>query len=145
MKGGESDEAVRARLLEHRVKYTRGRSAVVRLLQTAKGPLSAAEIHRRLRSVPLSSLYRSLAVMEGVGVVSAHHGQGKAVRYELAEWLAGHHHHVVCLGCGSVDDFELDPRAEGRLHDLVELVGRQAGYDVTGHSLEVEGLCRNCR
>jgi Fe2+ or Zn2+ uptake regulation protein len=145
MKQRDLDEAVRSRLLGQDVRYTRGRRALVRILQTASGPLSAAEIHRRVQSVPLSSLYRSLAVMEGAGVLSVLHGQGKAARYELAEWLAGHHHHVVCLQCGSVDDFELDQRSEKSLHDLVESVGRQAGYHVSGHSLDVEGLCRSCR
>lgn len=139
------DEAVRARLAGLAVRYTPGRKALVRALRANTGPQSVADIHRRLRSIPLSSLYRSLALMEHAGVVSVRHGQGKVARYELAEWLAGHHHHFVCLQCGDIDDVELDAASEGRLRTLAEAAGGKVGYEVRGHRLELEGVCRTCQ
>jgi Fe2+ or Zn2+ uptake regulation protein len=146
MKEREIDEAVRGYLAARAIRYTGGRRAVVRALQIAGGPQSAAELHQRLRrSIPLSSLYRSLAILEEAGLLSLHHGQGKVARYELAEWLSGHHHHLVCLECGAMGDFELENKAEAQLLGLVANAGREAGYRVRGHSLEVEGLCGSCR
>lgn len=146
MKEREIDETIREYLSDRDIRYTGGRRAVVRALQIAGGPQSAAELHQLLRhAIPLSSLYRSLATLEEAGLLSLHRGQGKVARYELAEWLSGHHHHVVCLECGVVGDFQLEVQAEEQLLDLVANAGRQAGYQVRGHSLEVEGLCRSCR
>ena len=146
MKEREIDEKIRAYLADREIRYTGGRKAVVRALQVASGPRSAAELHQRLRSsIPLSSLYRSLAVLEEAGLLSVHHGQGRVARYELAEWLSGHHHHLVCLECGAMGDFELEARAEEQLLGLAASAGRKAGYQVRGHSLEVEGLCGSCR
>jgi Fur family ferric uptake transcriptional regulator len=146
MKEREIDEIIREYLAERDIRYTSGRRAVVRALQIAAGPQSAAELHLRLRrTIPLSSLYRSLAILEEAGLLALHHGQGKVALYELAEWLSGHHHHLVCLECGAMGDFELDAKAEEQLLGLVANAGRKGGYQVRGHSLEVEGLCRSCR
>lgn len=146
MKDREIDETIRVYLAEKGIRYTGGRRAVVRALQIATGPQSAADLHQRLRrTIPLSSLYRSLAMLEEAGLLALHHGQGKVARYELAEWLSGHHHHLVCLECGAMGDFELEDKAEEQLLGLVATAGRRAGYQVRGHSLEVEGLCESCR
>jgi len=146
MKEREIDEIIREHLAGKGIRYTGGRRAVVRALQIAGGPQSAAELHQRLRrSIPLSSLYRSLATLEEAGLLSFHHGQGKVARFELAEWLSGHHHHLVCVECGAMGDFELEARAEQQLLGFIAAAGRKAGYRVRGHSLEVEGLCGSCR
>ena len=81
---------VESRLAESQVRYTPGRQSVVEVLGSAEGPLGAAEIHDRLEgSVPLSSIYRSLAVLEEAGVLIPHFAQKGLTRYELAEWLRG--------------------------------------------------------
>ncbi|MGQ0849849.1 MAG: Fur family transcriptional regulator [Actinomycetota bacterium] len=144
MRDRELDETVRSHLADHNTRYTGGRRLVVRALHAADGPQSVAELHARLkRTVPLSSLYRSLTILEQTGVVALH--QGRVARYELSEWLAGHHHHLVCLQCGAIGDFELDREAEQVLHRLAGRAGRRGGYRVNSHTLEVEGLCEACQ
>jgi Fur family ferric uptake transcriptional regulator len=146
MKERGIDELVRGRLAERNIRYTGGRKALIKAVQLAGGPQSAAEIHKQVkRSVPISSLYRSLAILEEAGVLSLHHGQGKVARFELAEWLTGHHHHVMCIECGKVDDIELDEASEHLLQRLAAQAGGRAGYEESGHRLEIEGLCRRCR
>ena len=49
---------------------------------------------------------------------------GGITRYEMAEWLAGHHHHLVCIECGAVEDIELP---EGLELELERLVGQVSG------------------
>jgi Fe2+ or Zn2+ uptake regulation protein len=94
--------------------------------------------------LPLSSLYRSLAVLEGAGIVTRHFGARGVTRYELAEWLTGHHHHLVCLDCGSVEDIALPQPYEEKVEELVEGIGAFASFTPLGHSLEVEGRCSRC-
>jgi Fe2+ or Zn2+ uptake regulation protein len=125
------------------IRYTPGRRAVIEALAEANGPKSAAEL-AEARSLPLSSVYRSLAVLEGAGVVVRHQHPEGSHQYELAEWLAGHHHHVVCMECGEVEDVHLDEDQERTLRALAAAVARGARYRIGGHVLEVEGVCRRC-
>lgn len=144
MSQADMHEMIRRRLAEHDIRYTGGRRAVIEAIEGSNGPQSAAELDQRITSVPLSSIYRTLLVLEEVGVLRKHHDADGLARFELAEWLAGHHHHVVCVGCGMVEDVELAKRAERVLDDLAEDLAQRAGYRLAGHVLEVEGTCRNC-
>lgn len=139
------ERQISGRLAERRVRYTTGRRTVVTALSRADGPRSASELHESLAgAVPLSSLYRSLAVLEDAGVVTPHHGTRGVTRYELAEWLAGHHHHLICIECGSVDDITLSTGAEGTLERLVAEITAGCDFTAEGHSLEIEGRCTGC-
>lgn len=140
-----TERQVEQHLLDERIRFTRGRRAVVRALTGAEGPMSAAELHEALhRNVPLSSLYRSLNVLEEAGVLAPHHSTRGLIRYELAEWLTGHHHHLVCVDCGAVDDIRLTGDQEGALEALVGQVTAAAGFQGSGHVLEIDGRCPRC-
>lgn len=139
------DRQVEGRLRDRGVRYTRARRAVVSALTAGGGPRSAAEIHDDLnRDVPISSLYRSLAVLEDAGAIAPHHGTRGLTRYEIAEWLTGHHHHLVCIDCGRVEDIEIPDGHEDRLRVLIREVSDAASFAATDHSLEIEGRCNRC-
>lgn len=145
MQATRLEREIQSRLSEHEIRFTQGRKAVVAALAASEGPRSAAEIHETIHGgVPLSSLYRSLAVLEDAGVLEPHHGTKGITRYELAEWLTGHHHHLVCVDCGSVDDIHLSTAAEAELERLVSTITAEAGFRGTGHSLEIDGRCGRC-
>lgn len=139
------DLLIEDRLASTAVRYTAGRRAVMAALLRAPGPRSAAELHDDLgRTIPLSSLYRSLAVLEEAGVVVPHHGTRGLTRYEPAEWLAGHHHHLVCTACGRVEDVPVTPGDERRMAALVGSLAGRARFRPTGHTLEIDGRCARC-
>ncbi len=140
------DREVERRLRDHEVRYTQGRRTVVSTLAGADGPRSAAELHTQIgRAVPLSSLYRSLAVMERAGVIVHHFSMGGITRFELAEWLQGHHHHLICINCGTVEDLTLPQQFEEEVQRLVDLIGERAAFTASDHALEIEGRCEECR
>lgn len=139
------DRQIEPRLREADVRYTTGRRAVVNALAMSDGPKSAAELSEEIGStVPLSSLYRTLATLEAAGVLAPHFSSPGLTRYELAEWLTGHHHHLVCLECGQVEDIEASPAVEKKLQDVVTTVADGASFTESNHALEIEGLCSNC-
>lgn len=140
----ELHEAVSRRLADHDVRYTAGRRSLVAALVRLEGPESVAELQQRL-DVPLSSLYRSLMVLDEAGILEKHHDADGVARFELAEWLTGHHHHLVCVVCGVVEDVSLEPEAEAMIDELAAAVADRAGYEETGHKIEVEGVCRQCQ
>lgn len=139
------DRHVEQRLGEADVRYTKGRRTVIHALAGSDGPRSAAELNETIGDgVPLSSLYRSLAVLEEAGVLAPHFSSPGLTRYELAEWLTGHHHHLVCIDCGQVQDLEADDAVEGRLQEIVTAVAEEASFVATNHALEIEGRCATC-
>ncbi len=136
------DREVEQRLRERDVRYTQGRRAVVATLAAADGPRSAAEMHGA--GVPLSSLYRTLAVLETAGVVVPHFAAGGVTRYELAEWLTGHHHHLICVDCGAVEDVSIPQPFEAQVRRLVDDIAADASFTALDHALEIEGRCARC-
>ena len=138
------DRRVASRLSERDVRYTSGRQIVVKALSEVDGPRSVAELSEIIGdSVPVSSLYRTLAVLEDAGVVAPHFSKNLA-RYELAEWLAGHHHHLVCVECGTIDDITMPSALEERVEDIVTEIGSMTSFSANNHALEVEGKCARC-
>jgi Fur family transcriptional regulator, ferric uptake regulator len=136
---------IELRLRDHDVRFTIGRRAVVEALAGARGPMSAAELSEALApNVPLSSIYRTLAVLEEAGVVTHHLGAKGLTRVELAEWLTGHHHHLVCIDCGSVSDVDIPAAKEEKVRDLVSEIAAVASFDAVDHALEIEGRCSKC-
>jgi Fur family ferric uptake transcriptional regulator len=136
---------VRQRLAADQIRYTSGRHSLVTSIQMASGPRTAAELAQGYRmDIPVSSLYRTLAILEESDVLRKHHGPDGVGRYELSEWLTGHHHHVVCVSCGEIEDIEVPLRAEKDLTTIVATLGQQSGYRVLDHVLEVEGVCASC-
>ena len=128
------------------MRFTQARRLVVRALADAAGPQSAGDLHAVLgRGLPLSSLYRTLTVLEEARVLAKEHDGGGMGRYELAEWLVGHHHHLVCVSCGEVRDVGIDSRTEKTIARLVEAIARGTGYQATGHRIDIEGTCEACR
>lgn len=139
------ERAVRTRLGDRAARFTPTRRAVVAELAAAEGPLTPADLLRRLGvRVPVSSLYRTLATLDEGGIVHRTHDAEGITRFELAEWLNGHHHHLVCVGCGEVRDIEIDGDWERTIAALVGRVAAASGYAVSGHRIDIEGTCTRC-
>jgi len=94
--------------------------------------------------IPLSSLYRTLTVLQDAGIVMPHYGVHGVTRYELAEWLAGHHHHLICVSCGSVEDIGVPQRTEAKVQSVVDEISSIAGFTPANHAVEIEGRCSRC-
>lgn len=139
------DTLIEDRLGNHEIRYTHGRRRVVAALVASDGPRSAAELHSHMGGeVPLSSLYRSLVVLDEADVVSRHFGSDGVTRYELAEWLKGHHHHLVCVECGAVEDIVLTRGQESRVREAIEEIATTASFRPYDHTLEIQGVCARC-
>jgi Fur family transcriptional regulator, ferric uptake regulator len=137
-------DLVEERLRRARQRYTGGRRELVDLLSRAGKPLAIPEIIDSGTDLSQSSVYRNLQVLEQVGAVRrvvtpSHDG----ARYELAEDLTSHHHHLVCLGCGAVADFHPSNRVEEAL-ETATAEASEDGFSAVHHRLDVLGLCADC-
>jgi Fur family transcriptional regulator, ferric uptake regulator len=142
---GDLHGVVEDRLRQVDQRYTAGRRAVIGLLVSAGHPVSIGDIAERLPGVPRSSAYRHLTDLEAAGIVRRVTANDEFTRFELAEDLTGHHHHLLCLNCGKVTDVTLPPGLE---HDITTAIGQLAGavnFQAHSHRLDVLGLCADCR
>lgn len=140
---GAASDAVRARLREAGVRYTTARQELLDALVAAGQPLTADEI-RNAAAVPVSSLYRNLAVLEEAGLVHRLAGPGDFARFEPAEGLLEHHHHLACIRCGALVDVHLPTALESELDRQLHRIARRRGFTVDSHRLDVMGVCPRC-
>jgi len=133
------------RLGAHDQRYTAVRRALVTTLATAGRPLSIPEILEANAALPQSSAYRNVTALIEAGVVRRVAGLDDHGRFELAEELAGHHHHLACARCGTVEDVQPSPRLERAMDEAARVVADEQGYLVTGHQFDLVGICPACR
>ncbi|MFL6205269.1 MAG: Fur family transcriptional regulator [Acidimicrobiales bacterium] len=125
-------------------RYTTQRRDLVDLLVAVEQPLTIPQLLDRQPGLSQSSAYRNLAVLERAGVVHRIAGGDGFARYELTEDLTGHHHHLVCSDCGEVVDFEMSDAVERDLEAALHRAARRAGFQVSGHRLDLVGTCASC-
>lgn len=147
---GGSDPAdlhagVAERLRTDDQRYTSGRRALVDLLAAADRPLTVAEVLERSGGLAQSSVYRNLSLLEQAGVVCRIVTDDEFGRFELAEDLTGHHHHhLICTGCGRVEDFSVPHHLEEAFDEALNRVAHQAGFSVDHHRMDLIGTCGEC-
>jgi Fur family ferric uptake transcriptional regulator len=133
----------RLRLIEQR--YTAGRRAIVELLRAAGHPVSIGDIADRLPDLPRSSAYRHLTDLQAAGLVRRVAASDEFARFELAEDLTEHHHHLLCTSCGRVIDVTPTPAFERAVAKMVQELAAQQDFAPTSHALDVIGHCADCR
>jgi Fe2+ or Zn2+ uptake regulation protein len=138
----DDEAASRLRRLDQR--YTRARRTLVGVLASAAAPLSIPQLLARERGLAQSSAYRNLAVLEQAGVVHRIVGSDEFSRYELAEDLTRHHHHLICRSCGRVEDVTIPAELERTVDRTLDRVARRSGFASVAHRLDLLGVCRSC-
>ncbi|MCU0726786.1 MAG: transcriptional repressor [Planctomycetes bacterium] len=93
-------------------------------------------VRKRLRTVSLDTVYRTLRLLEDLGVLGTLGPRRESMRFDAN--LASHHHYV-CLRCGLVRDFESADMSALPIPAEVREVG-----EVHGTFVEVRGFCRAC-
>lgn len=137
-------EVIALRLAGLDQRYTRLRRVLVETLAASARPLTIPEILAAAPQLPQSSAYRNVTTLIEAGVVRRVTGTDDHGRFELAEELSGHHHHLVCAGCGKVEDIPPSQRLERALGDAAREFAGQQGYRVTEHRVDLLGLCPEC-
>lgn len=128
-------------------RFTPQRRLVLEIfLENRERHLSAEEVfnfsRERGEEIGLATIYRTLELLEDLGLIhKLNFGDGRS-RYELAHQDISdhHHHHLVCLGCDGIFEVEDD-----LLHQLEEVIEKKHGFDIVNHNLQFYGYCSNCQ
>ncbi|MDJ0345079.1 transcriptional repressor [Streptomyces sp. H10-C2] len=95
------------------------------------------EVHRTASGINISTVYRTLELLEELGLVShAHLGHG-APTYHLAD--RHHHMHLVCRDCGSVTEAEVALAAP-----LTQGLREAFGFETDMKHFAIFGRCAAC-
>lgn len=97
-----------------------------------------AEVQRTARGVNISTIYRTLELLEQLDMVKHTHLGHKPPTYHLA--AEAEHVHLVCRGCGEV--YDVSPSVAS---GLVATLEREYGFETDVQHLTVYGRCRNCQ
>jgi len=124
-------------------KLTGPRQAILEVLSAQAHPLSIKEVFATLPpgDCDLATVYRSLHLLEDMGMVKRFDFGDGLARFELlTEGDDGHHHHLVCTRCADVVEL-----GECSMKDLEEGIASRNGFKAVTHKLEFFGICPACQ
>lgn len=122
-------------------RITSPRCAVIDVMVNAKSLLDPMEIFLKARSayprLGLVTVYRTLEKLEQLDLIQKVHDQNGCHSYIAAS--DGHQHLLICSVCQKAEYFTGDD-----LTPLMDSLGSQKGYKITGHWLQLSGICSEC-
>ena len=134
-----SDTELPAALLPHDTRLTRQRKAVLEALAGLSGRFTAGELHERARTLHgplgLATTYRTLELLRVTGSVRLLAGDGGPAYIRCH---SGHHHHLVCTGCGDVQETELCAAPPE------DVILDRYGFVPRAHDVDIYGHCARC-
>jgi Fur family transcriptional regulator, ferric uptake regulator len=114
------------------------RRQVIEVLGALDGPVTAEDVAARLPEIHVSSVYRSLNVLEELGVVRHVHLAHGPARYELTD-VADQVRHLACEQCGR------DVVVPSALFDdLRATIEQEYGFVMDSGHFAMPGRCRDC-
>jgi len=124
------------------VRATRQRTAVAECLDGLSEFRSAQDIHHLLRTrgdgIGLSTVYRTLQALAEAGEVDViQNADGESVYRKCSDV---HHHHLVCRECGHTIEV-----AGPAVESWADAMADEHGFTEVSHTLEIFGLCAECR
>ncbi len=143
LRGGNNDgrmntaDKIERALASEGFRLTGPRRVLLEVMQGLGDHFVADDVVEAAPAVGRATVFRTLRLLQDLGIVCQIVLDDGAVAYRLAS--GGHHHHLVCSECGSVSDF-----SSGDLEGLLDDITRRIGYRVDAHRLEVYGLCPDC-
>ena len=127
-------------------KLTPQRRAIVDTIVLNEGKhLTAEEIYDEVKKdcpeIGLATVYRTILLLEEIGVVSRLHLNDGCSRYELVHSEEVHrHHHLICNVCNKVIEVKDD-----LLEEIEVRVEKEYKFKIVDHALKFYGICNECQ
>lgn len=134
------------------LRFTEPRRAILDVLSTTIDHLSAEDIYLAVHSdypgIGLTTVYRTLELLIEMGLVYRFQfGDGRN-RYELIQnaQKPGHHHHLVCINCRKIIDYDdfVDEEVE-LLKKVEKALSEKYNFQITNHVIQFYGICKDCQ
>jgi Fur family ferric uptake transcriptional regulator len=114
---------------------------LIDVLSRANGHVTGSELIERCREVDPttipSTVYRTLDVLEGLGLLSHSHGADGREEFHVLPVAA--HGHLYCTGCATTWEMPAEEAAV-----MVDSLRRRRGFAVDVTHLSISGTCEGC-
>ena len=124
------------------IPFTVQRRATYEVLLARSDHPTAEQVHEEVRAalpdVSRMTVYRVLDLLVRLGLVKKVSHPGTSGRFDAN---LRQHHHLVCLACNKLIDFE-----DGALDHLKSpRAARRLGFEIRGYFVQFRGVCADCR
>ena len=124
------------------LRVTSQRALILEIIRRGQGHLDAEEVCRiaqqRQPRISLSTVHRTLRLLKKLGLIEELHFDEDHHHYEVKP--SAEHHHLVCLGCGRVIEFQ---------YPLARLVKRNVveakDFEIAETEVRMAGYCSECQ
>jgi len=121
------------------------RSIVDTIIENEGQHLTAEEIYDKVKrdcpEIGLATVYRTILLLEELGVISRLDLNDGCSRYEILHSNENHrHHHLICNNCHKVSEVQDD-----LLEDLEMSIEKQYLFKILDHSVKFYGICDECQ
>lgn len=143
--GTTGSELGMARLLRQAdLRVTPQRTLLLEIIRESEGHLDADEIYRQARDrhprISLSTVYRTLSLLKDMGLVRELDFDEDHHHYELCDTGECRHHHLYCLDCGVVVEFE-----SPLVMELEQRLVQEHDFEIVDCRVKVAGYCARCQ
>lgn len=117
------------------LKMTGQRRVILEILNEADDHPSVEMLYERAKekdsSISLATVYRTLNLLDEMGLVIKHDFKGTHARFEVND---NSHYHLIDLDSGNVHEFHSD-----ELERIKEKIAEELGYELVDYTLELYG------
>lgn len=139
-------DILKEKLKETGFKITPQRRAIVEiLLKNNSEHLSSEEIYDLVRvdcpEIGLATVYRTMQLLDEVGVISKLNLDDGCIRYELDldKDDCHNHHHLICKKCGKIMEVK-----EDLLDSIEKQIQEIYKFNIVDHDVKFYGTCEEC-
>ena len=125
-------------ILEERGHRATGpRMELLSLIERKTNGFTAEAISDALPKVGRATVFRTLRLLQDIGVVCKLTIPGGVPVYAVAR--IGHHHHTLCVRCGTVGEFQ-----DVTIEKLMDGLDSEISGEIVGHRIELYVTCEIC-
>lgn len=118
-------------------RLTLPRREIIGVLDAKHEGFTAEEIVTELPGLGRATVYRTLKLLLEIGAICRLNMLNGAPRYSPSR--VEHHHHAVCVRCGSVSEFRA-----ATLERFLRALGAEIPGVIVGHRIDLYVTCPNC-
>lgn len=144
-------KSLQGKFRDHGYKMTTAREVILEILNKTSRHLSAKDIYSMVNKqypfIGLTTIYRTLDILSSMRLISKFDFGDGHTRYELTRdpRSKDHHHHLVCVSCNRVinyndfieDELELIKQTEKGL-------SKKYNFRIIDHLIQFYGECDKC-
>ena len=129
------------KLKKAKVRITPQRQAIIAYLASVDTHPTAEQIYRALANdypnMSIATVYNTLRLFVKIGLIKELAYGDSSSHFDYAKTQ---HYHAICTQCGKIVDLYYPV-----LEDVESVANQLTGFQVSGHRLEVYGICPECQ